>query len=118
MSSSSLDRVNALYALVDVEICHFRHCDSKLFILREEVIDKAVELSEMLQFEFIAVPPCTDIAFSFSDILDELIEKDCLHVAGVGIISNRNAFVKKSCVLSFDSSEEEDDSVLKKQQLK
>ncbi|GFU19653.1 glycerol-3-phosphate acyltransferase 1, mitochondrial, partial [Nephila pilipes] len=110
--------VNALYALVDVEICHFRHCDSKLFILREEVIDKAVELSEMLQFEFIAVPPCTDIAFSFSDILDELIEKDCLHVAGVGIISNRNAFVKKSCILSFDSSEEEDDSVLKKQQLK
>ncbi|PRD22254.1 UNVERIFIED_CONTAM: hypothetical protein NCL1_49567 [Trichonephila clavipes] len=110
---------NALYALVDVEICHFRHCDSKLYIFKEDVIDKAVELSEMLQFEFIAVAPCSDIIFSFSDIIDELIEKDCLHVAGVGIMPNRNVYGKKSHPLSFYSSEDEDDdSVLKKQQIK
>ncbi|GFQ74730.1 glycerol-3-phosphate acyltransferase 1, mitochondrial [Trichonephila clavata] len=84
---------NALYALVDVEICHFRHCDT--------------------------VAPCSDIMFSFSDIIDELIEKDCLHIAGVGIMPNRNVYGKKSHSLSFCSSEDEDDdSVLKKQQLK
>ncbi|GFY58626.1 glycerol-3-phosphate acyltransferase 1, mitochondrial [Trichonephila inaurata madagascariensis] len=110
---------NALYALVDVEICHFRHCDSKLYIFKEDVLDKAVELSEMLQFEFIAVAPCSDIMFSFSDIIDELIEKDCLHVAGLGFMPNRNVYGRKSHHLSFYSSEDEDDdSVLKKQQLK
>lgn len=29
--------------------------------------------------------PCSDIAISFSDILDQLIENDCLHVSGVSI---------------------------------
>ncbi|KAF8787919.1 Glycerol-3-phosphate acyltransferase 1 like protein [Argiope bruennichi] len=91
--------VNALYALVDVEICHFRHCDSKLYVVREKVIDKAVELSDILQFEFTTVPPCTDV------------------IGGTaGIVRYSNT----SHLLSFEASEDEEDdcSILKQQQLK
>ncbi|KAG8186205.1 hypothetical protein JTE90_008735 [Oedothorax gibbosus] len=109
--------VNALYALVDVEICHFRHCDSRLYVLRDKLIDKAVELCDILQFEFIAIPPCSDIVISFSDVLDQLIEKDCLHVAGIGIVSGRTRY-GKSNTFDFESDEEEEAPVVKEQQLK
>ncbi|CAL1295049.1 unnamed protein product [Larinioides sclopetarius] len=110
--------VNALYALVDVEICHFRHCDSKLYVVREKVIDKAVELSDILKFEFVAVSPCADIVFSFSDILDELIEKEYLHAIGIGATSAR--YSSTPHMLSFEASDDEldDCSILKQQQLK
>ncbi|XP_054719489.1 glycerol-3-phosphate acyltransferase 1, mitochondrial-like [Uloborus diversus] len=109
--------VNAVYALVDVEICHFRHCDSKLYVCREKIIEKSIELNSILQFEFIPVPPCADIALSFSDVLDELIERECLQVAGVDMFTGSRVrqLSKKAHVLSFESSDE-DESIQSKQE--
>nr|XP_042908342.1 glycerol-3-phosphate acyltransferase 1, mitochondrial [Parasteatoda tepidariorum] len=102
--------VNAIYALVDVEICHFRHCDSQLYVSRDKLIDKAIELSDLLEYEFVTIPPCSDLALSFSDSLDALVEKECLHSVGMNIIAGRPPrYSGKAHILSFDASDDEDD---------
>ncbi|KFM60573.1 hypothetical protein X975_18081, partial [Stegodyphus mimosarum] len=112
--------VNSLYCLVDVDICHFRLCDSKLYVSRDKLIDKALELNSMLQYEFIAASPCADISLLLNDVLDELIEKEYLHVAGATVVHhNRNLQHSRKSAMAFDESDEEEElQCAREQQLK
>ncbi|XP_035228885.1 glycerol-3-phosphate acyltransferase 1, mitochondrial-like isoform X2 [Stegodyphus dumicola] len=112
--------VNSLYRLVDVDICHFRLCDSKLYVSRDKLIDKALELNSMLQYEFIAASPCADVSLLLNDVLDELIEKEYLHVAGATVVHpNRNLKHSRKSTMAFEESDEEEElQCARDQQLK
>lgn len=99
--------VNALYALVDVDICHFHHCDSRFYVSREGLIQMALRLSDFLKYEFITIPPCQDTISSFNDVIDALIEKECLAGTGIDHYFNRSS-KRKSNALSFDVCSDEE----------
>lgn len=55
ISIHSFFLVNALYALIDVDICHFHHCDSRFYVSRDGLVQTAMKLSDFLKYEFITV---------------------------------------------------------------
>lgn len=109
---------NALLALLDGEIELLHDCDSKVMVMRQELVDKAVELTDILQFEFLFAPPCQDISTVINNVIEDLIGRECLQVCGaVKIIGDRpvNSYRNQSM---YDFLSDEEDFVERDQQLK
>lgn len=108
---------NALLALLDGEIELLHDCDSKLLVMRQELVDKAVELTDILQFEFLFAPPCQDIPSVINNVIEDLIAKECLEVCGAVIIGDKpiNSYRQQS---TYDFLSDEEDYIERDQQLK
>ncbi|XP_076372324.1 glycerol-3-phosphate acyltransferase 1, mitochondrial-like isoform X4 [Tachypleus tridentatus] len=107
---------NALFAILDKNLDSWLGHDDKLFLSRQQLVNKALMFCDVLQYEFIFTPPCGSLVTAISETVDQLVTSKLLCQTYSGTVKdsmerswmNRDA----SCVVWSDSSESDDDQVV------
>ncbi|XP_076316924.1 glycerol-3-phosphate acyltransferase 1, mitochondrial-like isoform X2 [Tachypleus tridentatus] len=113
---------NALFAIVDKNLDSWRGCDSRFFVSREQLVNKALMLCDVLQYEFIFTPPCGDLFSIINETVDHLLSNEILSQSQmVARVEDHMEQAWMNRVASHveweESSESEDDLIVIQDQL-
>ncbi|XP_022098260.1 glycerol-3-phosphate acyltransferase 1, mitochondrial-like isoform X2 [Acanthaster planci] len=95
---------------------------NKVTLSKEKVMSKALELCDLLQFEFIFVPPCGCLVTALSDALDKLIVSEIIlseQDVGKGSGSQDSRWARRvaaSTAFSLDDDDEDDYGICTKEE--
>lgn len=103
---------SSIFALAGEGLQAVQGCDSQITISRQQLVNKALDLCNILQYEFILTPPCVSLESFISDAIQEFImteilltEQENVDVSGRREWANR---VARNLEWSDESEEETD----------
>ncbi|XP_045189642.2 glycerol-3-phosphate acyltransferase 1, mitochondrial-like [Mercenaria mercenaria] len=95
-----------------------------ILMSRDEILETAVQLSNLLKHEFISVPPCAKLEESLADILDHLVTSELLKIDDhqdqydtYENVHERQWATRLSASLSWADGDDDEDNYCQQEQL-
>ncbi|XP_055926637.1 glycerol-3-phosphate acyltransferase 1, mitochondrial-like isoform X1 [Argiope bruennichi] len=92
--------VNAIYSLLPEE-SRKNADDRKDYVLRKDILKYSLELSSILQYEFIFSPPGTGICTVLNATIDDLLDNSLLHIKKSDVDKNDSLILNDSKMDDF-----------------